>query len=81
MSFKFVCLILWLLLCASSLAIYFALQPCPGFIVTTLACLLLFQLAYFGSVLLLVCLAAIAQLSARLRIFGIFSENRNHSSK
>ncbi|WP_420377202.1 exopolysaccharide production repressor protein, partial [Sinorhizobium meliloti] len=48
---------------------------------TTLACLLLFQLAYFGSVLLLVGLAAIAQLSQRLRIFGIYSKTRNHSSK
>ncbi|RVJ42414.1 exopolysaccharide production repressor protein [Sinorhizobium meliloti] len=81
MSFRIFCLLLWLLLCASSLAIYFALQPSPGLIATTLACLLLFQLAYFGSVLLLVGLAAIAQLSQRLRIFGTYSKTRNHSSK
>ncbi len=68
MSFRILCLLLWLLLCTSSLAIYFALQPSPGLIAATLACLLLFQLAYFGSVLLLVCLAAIAQLSQRLPI-------------
>ncbi|WP_411755790.1 exopolysaccharide production repressor protein [Sinorhizobium meliloti] len=72
-------MLLWLLLCTSSLTIYFALQPSPGLIATTLACLLLFQLAYFGSVLLLVGLAAIAQLSQRLCI-SIYNKTRNHST-
>ncbi|WP_425336187.1 exopolysaccharide production repressor protein [Sinorhizobium numidicum] len=72
--------ILWLLLSTNALTIYLASQPSQRLIVTTLACLLLLQLAYFGSVLVLVCLAALGKLSKNLRILGLHDENGKHNS-
>ncbi|WP_352706842.1 exopolysaccharide production repressor protein [Mesorhizobium sp. M0598] len=46
--------VLWLVLCSNALTVYFASHSIRLVVVTTLACSLLLQLAYFASVLFLI---------------------------
>ncbi|ESY48112.1 hypothetical protein X745_28775 [Mesorhizobium sp. LNJC374B00] len=46
--------LLWLVLCANALTVYFAFHSIRAVVVTTLACWLLLQVAYFASVLFLI---------------------------
>lgn len=54
MPFKIFCLVLGLVLCSNALTVYFASHSIRTVAVTALACSLLLQLAYFGSVLFLI---------------------------
>ncbi|WP_353642745.1 exopolysaccharide production repressor protein [Mesorhizobium sp. WSM2239] len=54
MPFRIFCGVLGLVLCANALTVYFILHSIRAATFTTLACALFFQVAYFGSVLLLV---------------------------
>ncbi|MES0021309.1 exopolysaccharide production repressor protein [Mesorhizobium sp. M0036] len=54
MPFRIFCRILELVLCSTALTVYFASHSLGTVVVTTLACSLLFQLAYFASVLFLI---------------------------
>ncbi|MER8759070.1 exopolysaccharide production repressor protein [Mesorhizobium sp. M0976] len=54
MPFRIFCRILGLVLCSTALTVYFASHSIGTVVVTTLACSLLLQLAYFASVLFLV---------------------------
>ncbi|ESX22556.1 hypothetical protein X765_30705 [Mesorhizobium sp. LSHC440B00] len=54
MPFRIFCRVLWLVLCSTALTVYFASHSIGTVVVTTLACSLLFQLAYFASVLFLI---------------------------
>ncbi|MER9139334.1 exopolysaccharide production repressor protein [Mesorhizobium sp. M0830] len=51
---KIFCRVLGLVLCSTALTVYFASHSIGTVVVTTLACSLLLQSAYFGSVLLLI---------------------------
>ncbi|ANT54611.1 exopolysaccharide production repressor protein [Mesorhizobium amorphae] len=46
--------VLWLVLCGNAVAVYFASHSIRTVVVTTLACWLLLQVCYFGSVLFLI---------------------------
>ncbi|MER9432764.1 exopolysaccharide production repressor protein [Mesorhizobium sp. M0408] len=54
MPLKIFCRVLGLVLCSNALIIYFASHSIRTVVVTTLACSLLLQLAYFASVLFLI---------------------------
>ncbi|MER8969571.1 exopolysaccharide production repressor protein [Mesorhizobium sp. M0808] len=54
MPFKIFCRVLGLVLCSTALTVYFASRSIGTVVVTTLACSLLLQLAYFASVLFLI---------------------------
>ncbi|MER9319775.1 exopolysaccharide production repressor protein [Mesorhizobium sp. M0659] len=54
MAFRIFCRVLGLILCSNALAVYFASHSIRTVVVTTLACSLLLQLAYFASVLFLI---------------------------
>ncbi|MER8747489.1 exopolysaccharide production repressor protein [Mesorhizobium sp. M1004] len=54
MSLKIFCRVLGLVLCSNALIVYFASHSIRTVVVTTLACSLLLQLAYFASVLFLI---------------------------
>lgn len=54
MSLKTFCRVMGLVLCGNALIVYFASHSIGTAVVTTLACSLLLQLAYFGSVLFLI---------------------------
>ncbi|MER9946465.1 exopolysaccharide production repressor protein [Mesorhizobium sp. M0092] len=54
MPFRIFHRVLWLVLFSNALAVYFASHSIRAVVVTTVAWLLLLQLAYFGSVLFLI---------------------------
>ncbi|MER9214347.1 exopolysaccharide production repressor protein [Mesorhizobium sp. M0663] len=54
MPFRIFCRVLGMVLCSTALTAYFASHSIGTAIVTTLACSLLLQLAYFASVLFLI---------------------------
>lgn len=54
MPFRIFHRVLWLVLCSNALTVYFASHSIRLVVVTTLACSLLLQLAYFASVLFLI---------------------------
>ncbi|KUM28393.1 exopolysaccharide repressor protein [Mesorhizobium loti] len=54
MPFRIFCRVLWLVLCAGAVTVYFASHSIRTVVVTTLACSLLLQAAYFVSVLFLI---------------------------
>ncbi|MER9867266.1 exopolysaccharide production repressor protein [Mesorhizobium sp. M0136] len=54
MPLKIFCRVLGLVLCSTALTVYFASYSIGTVVVTTLACSLLLQLAYFASVLFLI---------------------------
>ncbi|MER9799890.1 exopolysaccharide production repressor protein [Mesorhizobium sp. M0142] len=54
MPLKIFCRVLGLVLCSTALTVYFASHSIGTVVVTTLACSLLLQLAYFASVLFLI---------------------------
>lgn len=54
MPFRMFCRVLGLVLCSTALTVYFASHSIGTVVVTTLACSLLLQLAYFASVLSLI---------------------------
>ncbi|MER9266112.1 exopolysaccharide production repressor protein [Mesorhizobium sp. M0410] len=54
MPLKIFCRVLGLVLCSNALIVYFASHSIRTVVVTTLACSLLLQLAYFASVLFLI---------------------------
>lgn len=54
LPFRIFCRVLGLVLCSIALTVYFASHSIRLAVVTALACSLLLQLAYFGSVLVLV---------------------------
>ncbi|MER8383863.1 exopolysaccharide production repressor protein [Mesorhizobium sp. M1399] len=54
MPLKIFCRVLGLVLCSNALIVYFASHCIRTVVVTTLACSLLLQLAYFASVLFLI---------------------------
>ncbi|MES0026624.1 MULTISPECIES: exopolysaccharide production repressor protein [unclassified Mesorhizobium] len=54
MPLKLFCRVLGLVLCSTALIVYFASHSIRTVAVTTLACSLLLQLAYFASVLFLI---------------------------
>ncbi|MER9209518.1 exopolysaccharide production repressor protein [Mesorhizobium sp. M0771] len=54
LPFRIFCRALGLVLCSTALTVYFASHSIGTVVVTTLACSLLFQLAYFASVLFLI---------------------------
>lgn len=54
MPLKIFCRVLGLVLCSNALIVYFASHSIRTVVVTTLACSLLLQLAYFVSVLFLI---------------------------
>ncbi|MER8963806.1 exopolysaccharide production repressor protein [Mesorhizobium sp. M0701] len=54
MPFRIFCRVLWLVLCSNALTVYFASHSIRTVLVTTLAWLLLLQVAYFASVLFLI---------------------------
>ncbi|MER9883979.1 exopolysaccharide production repressor protein [Mesorhizobium sp. M0118] len=54
MPFRIFCRVLGLVLCSAALTVYFASHSIGTVVVTTLACSLLLQLAYFASVLFLI---------------------------
>ncbi|MER9823221.1 exopolysaccharide production repressor protein [Mesorhizobium sp. M0115] len=54
MPFRMFCCVLGLVLCSTALTVYFASHSIGTVVVTTLACSLLLQLAYFASVLFLI---------------------------
>ncbi|MER8690878.1 exopolysaccharide production repressor protein [Mesorhizobium sp. M1136] len=54
LPFGIFCRVLGLVLCSTALTVYFASHSIGTVVVTTLACSLLFQLAYFASVLFLI---------------------------
>ncbi|MER9683845.1 exopolysaccharide production repressor protein [Mesorhizobium sp. M0184] len=55
LPFRIFCLVLGLVLCSTALTVYFASHSIGTVVVTTLACSLLLQMAYFASVLFLIC--------------------------
>ncbi|ESZ39095.1 hypothetical protein X731_27415 [Mesorhizobium sp. L2C054A000] len=54
MLFRIFCRVLAMVLCSTALTVYFASHSISTVVVTTLACSLLLQLAYFASVLFLI---------------------------
>ncbi|MER9451997.1 exopolysaccharide production repressor protein [Mesorhizobium sp. M0254] len=54
MPLRFFYRVLWLVLCSNALTVYFASHSIRAVVVTTLACWLLLQVAYFASVLFLI---------------------------
>ncbi|MER8603330.1 exopolysaccharide production repressor protein [Mesorhizobium sp. M1233] len=54
LPFRIFCRVLGLVLCSTALTVYFASHSIRTVVVTTLACSLLLQLAYFASVLFLI---------------------------
>ncbi|MER9565668.1 exopolysaccharide production repressor protein [Mesorhizobium sp. M0571] len=54
MPFRFFCRLLGMVLCSTALTVYFVFHSIGTVVVTTLACWLLLQLAYFASVLFLI---------------------------
>lgn len=54
MPFRIFCRVLGMVLCSTALTVYFASHSIGTIVVTTLACSLLLQLAYFASVLFLI---------------------------
>ncbi|OWK20893.1 hypothetical protein AJ88_25220 [Mesorhizobium amorphae CCBAU 01583] len=54
MPFKIFCRVLGVVLCSNALTVYFASHSIRLAVVTTLACSLLLQVAYFASVLFLI---------------------------
>ncbi|MER9756166.1 exopolysaccharide production repressor protein [Mesorhizobium sp. M0166] len=54
MPFRIFCRVLGMVLCSTALTVYFASHSIRTVVVTTLACSLLLQLAYFASVLFLI---------------------------
>ncbi|MER9342639.1 exopolysaccharide production repressor protein [Mesorhizobium sp. M0601] len=54
MPFRIFCRVLAMVLCSTALTVYFASHSISTVVVTTLACSLLLQLAYFASVLFLI---------------------------
>ncbi|MER9600311.1 exopolysaccharide production repressor protein [Mesorhizobium sp. M0244] len=54
MPIKIFCRVLGLVLCSNALIVYFASHSIRTVVVTTLACSLLLQLAYFASVLFMI---------------------------
>lgn len=54
MPFRIFCRVLGLVLCSNALIVYFASHSIRTVAVTTLACSLLLQLAYFASVLFMI---------------------------
>ncbi|WP_081732483.1 exopolysaccharide production repressor protein [Mesorhizobium sp. L103C119B0] len=54
MPFRIFYRVLWLVLCSNALTVYFASHSIRAVVVTTLACSLLLQVAYFASVLFLI---------------------------
>lgn len=54
MPFRIFCRVLGMVLCSTALTVYFASHSLGTVVVTTLACSLLLQLAYFASVLFLI---------------------------
>lgn len=54
MAIRIFCRVLGIVLCSTALAVYFASYSISKVVITTLACSLLLQLAYFASVLLLI---------------------------
>lgn len=65
-----------LLLCANTLAMHVISHPIRSLFAKTLAYSLLLQIAYIGSLFLLVCLAVFAQMFKGLNIL-VFSTARN----
>lgn len=53
MNYMIFCRLLALVLCCNAVTVYFASQSIRLAVVTTLACSLLLQMVYFGSVLFL----------------------------
>lgn len=54
MPLRIFCRLLGMVLCSTALTVYFASHSIGTVVVTTLACSLLLQLAYFASVLFLI---------------------------
>lgn len=54
MPFRIFYCVFWVVLCSNALAVYFASHSIRTVVVTTLACSLLLQIAYFASVLFLI---------------------------
>ncbi|WP_352603533.1 exopolysaccharide production repressor protein [Mesorhizobium sp. M0488] len=54
LPFRFFCCLLGMVLCSTALTVYFVFRSIGTVVVTTLACWLLLQLAYFASVLFLI---------------------------
>ncbi|MQW86342.1 hypothetical protein GHJ82_05540 [Sinorhizobium saheli] len=54
MRFRIFCRVLQLVVCANALTVYFVSHSVPRVIISTLGTSLLLQVAYFGSVLILV---------------------------
>ncbi|MER9848852.1 exopolysaccharide production repressor protein [Mesorhizobium sp. M0106] len=69
MRIKIFCRVLGLVLCSNAVIVYFASHSIRTVVVTTLACSLLLQLAYFASVLFLIwwsgCVSRAGQRAAR----------------
>lgn len=78
MPFRIFHRVLWLVLCSNALTVYFALHSIRLVVVTTLACSLLLQLAYFASVLFLVWRSGCASRAGeRTEHFGSCKEVRS----
>ncbi|MCV3243971.1 hypothetical protein ABID19_006782 [Mesorhizobium robiniae] len=58
--------VLWLVLCGNALTVYVASHSIRAVVVTTLACWLLLQVGYFGSVLFLIWRSGCASRNGRM---------------
>lgn len=77
MPFRIFCRVLGLVLCSTALTVYFASRSIGTVVVTTLACSLLLQLAYFASVLFLIWRSSCAcRAGQRAEHFGSYKEVR-----
>ncbi|RNJ42642.1 exopolysaccharide repressor protein [Mesorhizobium erdmanii] len=78
MPFRIFHRVLWLVLCSNALTVYFASHSIRLVVVTTLACSLLLQIAYFASVLFLIWRSGCASSAGqRAKHFGSCKEVRS----
>ncbi|WP_320288380.1 exopolysaccharide production repressor protein [Mesorhizobium album] len=75
MPFRIFYRIFWVVLCSNALAVYFASHSIRTVVLTTLACSLLLQIAYFASVLFQIWRAGCASRSGqRAEHFGVATQ-------
>ncbi|WP_192178587.1 exopolysaccharide production repressor protein [Mesorhizobium amorphae] len=80
MPFKIFCRVLGVVLCSNALTVYFASHSIRLAVVTTLACSLLLQLAYFASVLFLIWRSGFANRAGEMaEHFGSCKEVGSHA--
>ncbi|ESX40372.1 exopolysaccharide production repressor protein [Mesorhizobium sp. C416B] len=78
MPFRMFCRVLGLVLCSTALTVYFASHSFGTVVVTTLACSMLLQLAYFASVLFMIWRSgSVSPVGQRAEHFGSCKEVRS----